>query len=113
MNHVIWLRNLLYDVKLPQLEATKIRMDNKSAIELPKNFVHHERIKHIGMCYHSIRELIKEKKVQVTHVSSNDQIADTFTKALSRPLFENCRRKLRMMNIRDFRLKEDVENDNL
>jgi hypothetical protein len=46
-------------------------------------------------------------------VPSNDQVVDIFTKALSRPLFKNCRRKLRMMSTRDLRLKEDVENGNL
>jgi Reverse transcriptase (RNA-dependent DNA polymerase) len=112
VNHAIWLRNLLYDLKLPQLEATEIRVDNKSAIELAKNPVHHERSKHIDVRYHSIREHIKEKEVQVTHVPSNDQVADIFTKALPRPLFENCRRKLGMMNTRDLRLKEDVEYGN-
>jgi hypothetical protein len=33
VNHVIWQRNLLYDLKLSQLEATEIRVDNKSAIK--------------------------------------------------------------------------------
>jgi hypothetical protein len=88
-------------------------VDNKSAIKLAKNSVHHERSKHIDVRYHSIREHIKEKEVRVTHVSSNDQVADIFTKTLSRPLFENCRRKLGMMSTRDLRIKEDVENGNL
>jgi uncharacterized protein YwlG (UPF0340 family) len=65
VNHAIWLRNLLYDLKLPQLEATEIRVDNKSAIELAKNPVHHERSKHIDVCCHSIREHVKEKKVEL------------------------------------------------
>jgi hypothetical protein len=67
VNHVIWLRNLLYDLKLPQLETTEIRVDNKSTIELAKNPVHHERSKYIDVRYHSIQEQIKEKKVRVTH----------------------------------------------
>jgi hypothetical protein len=46
-------------------------------------------------------------------VPSNDQATDIFTKALSRPLFENYRRKLGMMSTRDLRLKEDVENGHL
>jgi hypothetical protein len=46
-------------------------------------------------------------------VPSNDQVADIFTKALPRPLFEDCRRKLGMMNTQDLRVKEDVKNDNL
>jgi hypothetical protein len=34
-------------------------------------------------------------------------------KMLPKSLFENYRRKLGMTNIRDLRLREDVENDNL
>jgi hypothetical protein len=82
VNHVIWLRNLLYVLKLPQLEAIEIRVDNKSAIELAKNPVHHKRSKHIDVLYHFIREHIKENEVQVTHVPSNDQVAYIFTNAL-------------------------------
>jgi hypothetical protein len=68
-------------------------VDNKSAIELAKNPLHHERSKHIDVRYHSIREHIKENKVRVTHVPSNDQVADIFTETLSRSLFENYGRK--------------------
>jgi hypothetical protein len=46
-------------------------------------------------------------------VPSNDQVADIFTKALSRPLFENCRKKVKMISTRDLRLKENVKNDKL
>jgi hypothetical protein len=88
-------------------------VDNKSAIGLAKNPVHHERSKHIDVRYHSIREHIKEKEVRVTHVPSNDQVADIFTKTLLRPLFENCRRKIGMLSTQNLRLKEDIENGNL
>jgi transposase-like protein len=91
VSHAIWLRRLLQKLKCPQLESTKIRVDNKLAIELAKNPVHHERSKHINVRFHSIREYIKDGEVQVVHVQSNDQAADVFTKALSKPLFENCK----------------------
>jgi hypothetical protein len=55
-------------------------VDNKLAIELAKNPVHHERCKYIDVRYHSIREHIKKNEVRVTHVPSNDQVADIFTK---------------------------------
>jgi hypothetical protein len=50
-------------MKLPQLEATEIRVDNKSAIELAKNPMHHERSKHIDVKFHSIQEHIKNGEV--------------------------------------------------
>ncbi|OIT36790.1 abc transporter c family member 10 [Nicotiana attenuata] len=45
--HAIWLRSLLEELHQPQKDATKIFVDNKSAIELAKNPVFHERSKHI------------------------------------------------------------------
>ena len=41
--HAIWLRNLLSKMKLKQRGATVIQVDNKSAIELAKNLLNHER----------------------------------------------------------------------
>jgi hypothetical protein len=40
-------------------------------------------------------------------VQSNDQVADIFTKALPKPLFENCKKMLGMMKERDLSLRED------
>ena len=61
-------------------------MDSKPAIELAKNLVHHERSKHIDARFHFIREKVAEKKVKLIHVKSRDQIADMFTKPLSKLL---------------------------
>jgi hypothetical protein len=49
--------------------------------------VHHERSKHIDVRFHSIREHIKNEKIRVVHVQSNDQAVDIFTKALPNTLF--------------------------
>jgi hypothetical protein len=112
VSHVIWLGRLLQEVKIPQLEATEIRVDNKSAIELAKNPVHHERSKHIDVRFHLIREHIKNEEVRVVHVQSNDQAADVFTKALPKPLFENCKQMIGMKEIRDLGLRKDVGSYN-
>ena len=76
-------------------------MDNKSAIELAKNPVYHERSKHIDVRYHSIREHIKNEEVWVIHVASRDQAADILTKALPRTTFEEEKQKLGMIKFRD------------
>ncbi|XP_020578757.1 uncharacterized protein LOC110023608 [Phalaenopsis equestris] len=80
--HAIWLRNLLKEISLPQEEAIKICIDNKSAIALAKNPVFHDRSKHIDMRYHYIRECIERREIQVQYVKSQDQVADIFTKPL-------------------------------
>jgi hypothetical protein len=100
-------------MKYPQLKSTKIGVNNKSAIELAKNSVNHERSKHIDVRFHLIWEHIKDEEVRVFHVQNNDQVADIFTKILPKPLFENCKQMLGMKKERDLSLREDVESSKL
>lgn len=92
--HAIWLRNLLGKFEQQQLGATEIRIDNKSAIELAKNPVNHERSKHIDVRFHFIRDQVKKGSVELVHVASRDQVADIFTKPLPTVLLENCKKLL-------------------
>jgi hypothetical protein len=43
----------------------------------------HDRMKHIKVDYHFIRDWRVKKLLDVRFISSNDQIADDFTKSLS------------------------------
>ncbi|KAG8474968.1 hypothetical protein CXB51_031696 [Gossypium anomalum] len=94
--HAIWLRNLLNELEQQQLDATEIRIDNKSAIELAKNPVNHERSKHIDIHFHFIRDHVKEGSVKLVHVASRDQVADIFTKPLSMVLLDNYKKLIGM-----------------
>ncbi|PKU81153.1 Retrovirus-related Pol polyprotein from transposon TNT 1-94 [Dendrobium catenatum] len=79
---VIWIRRLLEDFHLPQLNPTTIYCDNTSAIALANNPVYHARTKHIDVDCHFIRDCIRSNHISVHHISTNDQIADVFTKPL-------------------------------
>jgi len=94
--HAVWLRNLLSKMEMKQAEATRIFVDNKSAIELAKNPVNHERSKHIDVRFHFIREQVKEGNVELVHVASKEQAADIFTKPLPTVLFEKGKKMLGM-----------------
>jgi len=59
-----------------------IYCDNISSILLANNLVYHARTKHIEVHYHFIREKVLAKKINLIHVSTEDQVADIFTKAL-------------------------------
>jgi hypothetical protein len=69
-------------------------LDSKSAIDLAKNPAHHKRSKHIDVKFHFIREQVKEKKVELIHVNSEDQVADIFMKPLPTMKFENFKNLL-------------------
>jgi len=99
--HSIWLRNLLSKMELKQPGATVIQVDNKSAIELAKNPVNHERSKHIDVRFHFIRDHVKEGNVELVHVASQDQVADIFTKPLPTVLLERCKKLLGMKDGRN------------
>jgi len=99
--HAVWLRNLLSKLEMKQEEGTIIRVDNKSAIELVKNPVNHERSKHIDVHFHFIREQVKEGNVELVHVGSRDQVAYLFTKPLPTVLFNNCKKLIGMEDKRN------------
>jgi hypothetical protein len=69
--HAIWLRKLMEDLQQKLSKATRIFVDNKSAIALTKNPVHHERSKHIDTRFHFIRAHIKEGDMELSKLMNN------------------------------------------
>lgn len=50
----VWLRKLLTDFSDHELDVIVIFCENQSYVKLSKNFVFHDRPKHIDMKYHYI-----------------------------------------------------------
>ena len=61
-----------------------VYVDNQGAIALAKNPVQHQRSKHIDIRYHSVRLEVQKESVQFEYVQSEDNVADIFTKPVSR-----------------------------
>ncbi|KAI0520008.1 hypothetical protein KFK09_007473 [Dendrobium nobile] len=91
---IIWLRRLLEDFVIPQQQPTTMYCDNTSAIALANNPVFHARTKHIEIDQKFIRDHILQNHIQLLPLSTIDQTADIFTKALSTPRFVQLRNKL-------------------
>lgn len=98
--HAIWLRNLLKEIHFELGSATKICLDSKSTIALGKNPLHHERSKHIDICFHSIREHVKSKEVDLLYVKTHNQVADIFINPLAFDLFNKLKEELGIMDAR-------------
>lgn len=79
----VWLSRLIADMVGGGVQKFRLLIDNKSAIELSKNPVFHERSKHIDTHFHYIRECISSELVDVDHVRTDNQLADILTKALA------------------------------
>ncbi|KAK1684066.1 hypothetical protein QYE76_044914 [Lolium multiflorum] len=78
----VWLGRLLGDLLGTDPLVADLHVDNKSAIQLCKNPVFHDRSKHIEVHYHFIRNCIEDGTVTVQFVGTEDQLADVLTKAL-------------------------------
>ena len=70
--------------------------DNMSGVLLVANPILHNRIKHFELDLHFVRDKEVNKQVYVTHIPSQDQIADVFTKSISSTSFQKFRDKLRV-----------------
>jgi len=91
---VVWTRQLLEEIGCSQNKPTVLYCDNTAAEKLIVNPNYHRRTKHIDVKFHYTRELVKNRIINVKHTSSNNQLADIFTKPQSRNLFEANRKSL-------------------
>eukprot|EP00253_Pinus_taeda_P002495 PITA_02495 len=87
----LWIRQVLSEFGFQQQHLTTLWCDNQSAIQLRKDPVQHQRSKHIELHMHFIRTLIHDHVLEVQYCSTNDQVKDIFTKALTEANFTKLR----------------------
>eukprot|EP00253_Pinus_taeda_P006763 PITA_06763 len=83
----LWLHQILSEFGFQQQHLTKLWCDNQSAIQLCKYRVQHQRNKHIELHMHFIKKLIHDHILKVQYCSTDDQVANIFTKALTEAKF--------------------------
>ena len=72
------------DSKNQKLEDATIFSDNQSALCVAKNPISSQRMKHIDIKYHFIRNKINSGKIKVEYVPTEKNNADCFTKPLGK-----------------------------
>uniref|UniRef100_A0A2N9HMZ2 Integrase catalytic domain-containing protein n=1 Tax=Fagus sylvatica TaxID=28930 RepID=A0A2N9HMZ2_FAGSY len=85
---------LLRDLGLSSHSSPVLFCDNTSALHMTVNPVFHARTKHIELDYHFVREKVAAGALTTRYVPSQSQIADLFTKAVSKDVFHRFRSKL-------------------
>lgn len=87
----IWLRTLLNAIGHGPNEPTTILCDNNAAINLSEDPLLHDRVKHIDIKHHFLRERVQSQEIHLSYINTHDNIADIFTKALDTKKFTRFR----------------------
>ena len=82
------------------MEPTSLLCDNQSSIKIAHNPVFHVRTKHIEVHYHFVREKVLSKEVDLSHVSTGEQVVDILTKPLGRTKFEKFIYELGLIDLK-------------
>ena len=89
----IYLQRFTSDFKL-STEPILLYSDNQGALDLIKNPVNHARTKHIDIRHHFIREKLADGVIDYEYISTDNNVADLFTKALPKPKLQSFLPKL-------------------
>ena len=89
-----FLARLVYSITGIDLLPVDMFIDNKGAVDMSVNDVSNNRSKHIERRHRKIRELVESGHILARRISTDDNVADIFTKPLPRKAFEKFRRML-------------------
>jgi hypothetical protein len=94
----VWLARLLADMTNTAVSVPMLKMDNKSALSLIKNPVHHDRSKHIDVKFHLIREYANRGQIEVDFSRTEEQLGDVLMKPLGKSKFRELCLKIGLKN---------------
>jgi len=94
-----WLVYLLQDLKVPFEQSSLLYCDNDSTRYIAANPVFHECTKHTEIVCHIVGEKLKKGLIHLLPISTTEQLADIYTKALGPQSFKNICFKLGLINI--------------
>lgn len=94
-----WISFLLQDFVISPSLPIPLWCDNWVALHIIENLVFHECTKHHNIDCHFVCAEFKFEFLLSRYVSSHDQVAHLFTKALSVPMFTRLRSKLSLVEL--------------
>jgi histone deacetylase 1/2 len=98
---LIWVEALLRELGVCLHQKPCLWCDNLGAIYLSANLVFHARTKHIEIDYHFVHERVAQNRLDIRFISTKDQIADGFTKALPVKSLDEFKRNLNLSRALD------------
>jgi hypothetical protein len=96
---VMWVQTVLMELGVPCPRNARLWCDNMGAKYLASNPIFHGRMKHVEVDYHFVRDRVLKKLLEIRFISSDDQVADGFTKALPQGRLLEFQRNLNLIKL--------------
>ena len=106
VQEIIWLRDLLCELRITDHSPSLLNMDNRGAVTLTRGTGDNHQTKHIDIRYHFICSHVEQNQIKVQYVPTGEMVADVLTKNLGRVKHEYFVEKLGMVS----RLSGSVRN---
>ncbi|XP_074347219.1 uncharacterized protein LOC141686056 [Apium graveolens] len=87
------------ELRIPLAAEATVYCDNVGTTYLCQNPVFHSRMKHIAIDFHFVCDQVQQKHIDVQHIHSADQVADSLTKPLSSSAFHLHFNKLGLVQL--------------
>ncbi|KAH9655417.1 Integrase catalytic domain-containing protein [Citrus sinensis] len=82
----IWIQRLLEELGHKQ-QKIPVFCDSQSVLHIARNPAFHSRIKHIGVQYHFVREVVEDGSVDLQKIHTKENLADVLTKPINTDKF--------------------------
>jgi hypothetical protein len=96
---LMWVETLLKELRIHGPPTARIWCDNIGATYLIVNSVFHGRTKYVEVDFHFVRERVADKLLDVRIISTDDQVADGFTKPLTTKKLVSFRSNLNLCKL--------------
>ena len=94
VKEALWLKSLASTIHIHLNNGILIYEDNSGCVKIANNPGSHKLAKHIDIKYHYTKERVEDKSIRVEYISTENQIADIFTKPLGPIKFLKLRKLL-------------------
>ena len=88
VRNAAWVREVLSELGHRQTKPTNVYQDNLGTISWTEEVQGLRNVKHVGIKYHYVREMVVNKAVEVIYTPSEKNCSDSFTKVLIGTTFQ-------------------------
>ena len=97
---MLWIKRILDELKVISTSPIKVYIDNRATISIAHNPVLHDRINHVEVDKHFIKEKRENGQIYMNYIPTGEQVADVLMKGIPEKQFKKLIGKLAMEGIR-------------